>query len=433
METHTCPNCRHENLKRAVFCFQCGANLDEPPKIRGIHRQRRRVEDAVRSLHGREDTLDSELVQRLREAKENLPPPIDGTPITCLRCGTLNRPLTSFCIGCGASLSVPDEIDKRHPVPRASALSDVGQARENNEDRVGLWARHGVVLAVVADGMGGAAAGEEASRLVMEAIQADFLGEARGSETLRELSEDEISRKLRAAVRRANCAIIERASDNPELQGMGTTVTMAFIRDSRVILAHVGDSRAYLVDGHEGWINQITDDHSFVEALLASGHITPEQAAVHPMRNVLYRALGQVEDTDADLYSRNLNDGDWLVLCSDGLTRHVSPAEIAEIVAEDKTPDETVQVLINLANQRGGEDNVSAVVVKMESSDEIEQEKPPDPVEFEDTQVGLYQAEASGDELNSDRDTVELKRTKNAGNATEETRGDDDTSKEAVD
>jgi hypothetical protein len=280
METRTCPNCGHENLSRAVFCFQCGTNLDDPPIVRGIHRQRRHVEDAMRYAQGREDSLEPELVRKLREAKAKLPPPIDGTPITCLRCGTLNKPLASYCIGCGATLSVPDELDKAHLVARASARSDVGRVRENNEDRVGLWARHGVELAMVADGMGGAVAGEEASRLALEAVQADFLGEARGSEMLRDLSEDEIADKLRLAVRRANRAVLHQVSEHPEFQGMGTTMTLAFVRDNRVVIAHVGDSRAYLIDGREGWINQITDDHSFVEALLASGHITAEQAAV---------------------------------------------------------------------------------------------------------------------------------------------------------
>ncbi len=406
METRTCPHCKHENLLRAVFCFKCGANLDKPPVVRGIHRQRRHVEDAMRYIHGREDNLEPDIVKHLREARAKLPPPIEGTPITCLRCGTLNHPLASYCMGCSASLSIPDQREIDHPVPRASAVSDVGQVRENNEDRVGLWARHGVVLAVVADGMGGAVAGEEASRLVVEAIQADFLGEARGSETLRDISEDEISDKLRSAIRRGNRAIIERANEHPEFQGMGTTITLGLIRDNRVILAHVGDSRAYLIDGREGWINQITDDHSFVEALLASGHITPEQAAVHPMRNVLYRALGQIEDTEADLYSRNLREGDWLILCSDGLTRHVDPEEFVEVASAISNPEEVAQELVNRANSRGGEDNISVVVIKMESSEEIASETPPDPENFADTQVGLYQPVT--DEPINEFDTVEL-------------------------
>lgn len=408
METRTCPNCGHANLTRAVFCFQCGTNLDEPPVVRGIHRQRRHVEDAMRYVQGRENSLEPDLVKKLREAKAKLPPPIEGTPITCLRCGTPNKPLASYCIGCGATLTVPDQPDLAAPVPRAAALSSVGQVRENNEDRVGIWARHGVVLALVADGMGGAVAGEEASRLVLEAVQADFLGEARGSETLAEISEEEISDKLRAVVRRANRAVLQRANQNPEFQGMGTTMTLAFVRGNRVLVAHVGDSRAYLVDGKENWINQITDDHSFVEALLASGHITSEQAAVHPMRNVLYRALGQVDDTDPDLYSRTLAEGDWVILCSDGLTRHVAAAEILETTMRLSQPADVAQALVDLANKRGGEDNISVVVVLMESADAIAPEEPPDPVIFADTEVGLYQAPILDDEEPLDDTTVEL-------------------------
>lgn len=407
MEMKTCPNCGHDNLPRAIFCFQCGRNLDSPPRVRGIHRKRRTVEEAMRFIHEHDTEMDSELAQKLLEAKAKLPPPIAETPITCLRCGTLNRPRGSYCVGCGATLSVPDELERARLVPRASALSDVGQVRENNEDRVGLWARHGVVLAMVADGMGGAVAGEEASRLVTEAIQADFLGEARGSETLRDLTEDEIGDKLRSAIQRANRAIIQQATDNPELQGMGTTVTLAFVRDHRVIIAHVGDSRAYLIDSQEKWINQISDDHSFVAALMASGHITQEQAAVHPMRNVLYRALGQMEDTNADLYSRNLTEGDWLLLCSDGLTRHISPSEMVDLVTTDMHPDDVVQHLVQLANERGGEDNVSAVAIRMERADHVEPEDPPDSIVYRDTKVGLYQS-ASGDDDDDPAVTQEL-------------------------
>jgi protein phosphatase len=375
--------------------------------VRGIHRQRRHVEDAMRYVQGRENSLEPDLVRKLREAKAKLPPPIEGMPVTCLRCGTLNKPLAHYCIGCGATLSVPDELNQTHIVPRASARTSLGRVRENNEDRVGLWARHGVLLALVADGMGGAVAGEEASRLVVEAVQADFLGEARGSETLHDLDEEEISEKLRVVVRRANRAVIQRASEHPELQGMGTTMTLAFVRDNRVIIAHVGDSRAYLVDGSEGWINQITDDHSFVEALLTSGHITAEQAAVHPMRNVLYRALGQIEDTESDLYSRSLAEGDRLILCSDGLTRHVAPAEIADIATHHNEPEEIAQKLIDLANQRGGEDNISVVVIVLESAKDIPAQEPPDPAALADTEIGLHQA-ALPDEGEQSDDTDEL-------------------------
>jgi len=324
----------------------------------------------MRHIAGRSAPLESDLVDDLRKAKTKLPPPIEGAPVTCLRCGTLNRPDASYCIGCGASLAVPEDMDAATLIPHAAALSNTGRVRENNEDRVGLWAHHGVVMALVADGMGGAAAGEEASRLVVEAVQADFLGEARGSETLPELDEEEIISKLRATVRRANHAVIRQASQHPEFQGMGTTITMAFVRGDRAVIAHVGDSRAYLIDGRSGWINQITDDHSFVEALLSSGHITPEQAAVHPMRNVLYRALGQVDSTEPDIYSRSLAPDDWLVLCSDGLTRHVSASEIADITRTSATPDQAAHRLVELANERGGEDNISVITILMERIDD---------------------------------------------------------------
>ncbi len=362
MKTRLCSVCGHENLQRAVFCFQCGASLETEAAPHGVHKQRRHTEKTARA-------------QNERRTNAHTP----EASIICLRCSTPNQPLARYCIGCGASLSVPEDFDPTHPVPRVSAISDVGRVRSNNEDRVGLWAREGVVLAVVADGMGGAAAGEEASRLVLEAIQAEFLGAVRGSETLRALSDDEIADKLRTTIRRANRAIIERAEEHPAYQGMGTTVTLAFLRSPRVIIAHVGDSRAYLVNGQHGWINQVTDDHSFVEALLASGHITHEQAAVHPMRNVLYRALGQVEDVEADLYSRELSEGDWLVLCSDGLTRHVKPFEIAQLAARSTTPSQAAQALIALANERGGEDNISAVLIKMESAETLGDPTPKPP------------------------------------------------------
>ncbi len=358
MKTRVCPVCGHENLQRAVFCFQCGTQLEANTAAHGVHHQRLHTEETAPAIADPSDTPEA--------------------PVICLRCGTPNQPLARYCIGCGAPLTVPVENNPDQPVPRVSAISDVGRVRGNNEDRVGLWAYQGIVLGVVADGMGGAAAGEEASRLVMETVQAEFLSAVRGSETLHTLSDEEITDKLRTTVRRANRAILDQAEAHPAYQGMGTTVTMAFVRSPHVIIAHVGDSRAYLVNGQNGWINQVTDDHSFVEALLASGHITNEQAAIHPMRNVLYRALGQVEDIEADLYSRQLAEGDWLVLCSDGLTRHVKPFEIAQLATCSTAPVEAAQALIDLANQRGGEDNISAVVIKMSGPEALAEPQPDD-------------------------------------------------------
>jgi protein phosphatase len=247
---------------------------------------------------------------------------------------------------------------------RSSARTSVGQIRENNEDNIRLWTRDEFVLAVVADGMGGAAAGEEASRIAVETIQL-----ALGREGVENLEDSSITEKLRDTIQDANRSIMQKAATAPEMRGMGTTVTLAFVRGTYATVAHVGDSRAYLVDGESRSISQITSDHSFVEALLAAGHITEEQAAEHPMRNVLYRALGQAEEIDVDMYYKRLHIGDRLVLCSDGLTRHVKADEIADLTLANSNPDVASQKLIDLANARGGEDNVSVIVIAVERSE----------------------------------------------------------------
>ncbi len=250
---------------------------------------------------------------------------------------------------------------------RSSARTSVGQVRENNEDNIRLWTGDGFVLAVVADGMGGAAAGEEASRIAVEAIQIGLAEREYAKQTIPEKpADDMLNEKMRAVIRQANLSIMQRAAKEPEMRGMGTTITLALVRGTDVLVAHVGDSRAYLVSGFDSEITQITSDHSFVEALVAAGHITREQADEHPMKNVLYRALGQTEDVDVDLFHTQLQVGDRLVLCSDGLTRHVKPHEIARLSLADENPELASQKLIDLANERGGEDNVSVIVVAVE-------------------------------------------------------------------
>ena len=249
----------------------------------------------------------------------------------------------------------------------SGARTSTGQIRENNEDNIHLWEQKDAVLAIVADGMGGAAAGEEASRLAVQAIQDGLtLGETPLLKALETLGDESVAQRLRAIIRTANLDIMVRAANDPNLRGMGTTVTLAFVHNAHAIVAHVGDSRAYLVSKLDGKITQITADHSFVEALVAAGHITEQQAEEHPMRNVLYRALGQNEDVDVDVYQTRMRRGDRLVMCSDGLTRHVKPPEIAALALQDDDPDRISQRLIDLTNQRGGEDNVSVIVILLE-------------------------------------------------------------------
>ena len=247
------------------------------------------------------------------------------------------------------------------------ARTNTGKVRDNNEDSVNLWLHNDfVILAAVADGMGGAVAGEEASRLAIEAIETNFIA---NGEIERQPDKEGLIEHLKKTIIIANEDIVNKAADHPELKGMGTTITLALVLGTSIIVGHVGDSRAYLVDGVDHHITQITSDHSFVQALVAAGHITEEEAEEHPMRNVLYRALGQSRELEVDVYFETLHPGDRLILCSDGLTLHVSPTEIAELAMADADPSLSSQALIDLANERGGRDNVSAIVVKAEATD----------------------------------------------------------------
>jgi PPM family protein phosphatase len=258
----------------------------------------------------------------------------------------------------------------KNVVLRSSARTDKGLVRENNEDNIQLWMEDNVAVAIVADGMGGAAAGEEASRLAVEAVQDTMIEKAPKAalESFDNMGDDIIAQRMRDIIQVANLNIMNRASTDPGLRGMGTTVTLAFVRNMHVIVAHVGDSRAYLVSQRDHAISQITADHSFVEALRAAGHITEEQAEVHPLGHILYRALGQTADVDVDLYHSRLRPGDRLVLCSDGLTRHVRPHEIAEVALSDDNPEVICEKLVSLTNSRGGEDNVSVIVLVLEGN-----------------------------------------------------------------
>ncbi len=357
----TCPHCSHNNLENAIYCFECHTCLNARPPVPGMipfHHQYN-VDGKVEF-----EPEPVEMVVERRKTRDYLTHLDNG--LVCLRCTTVNKSDATQCVQCHALLNTPDEVYQLSTT--GSAQSSIGQSRTINEDEVGLWGRGGVLIALVADGMGGAAAGEEASRYVREAIQASFAGISNGSETLEELTESEVARRLRSAVLLANHAIMERIRRDESVRGMGTTATLAFVRGNRAVLAHVGDSRAYLING-DG-ITRVTDDHSFVEVLVASGHITRRQAAIHPMRSVLYRALGHTLTEDIDIYNLSLKAGDRLILCSDGLIRHMLNEEISVIALRSQDPSEITYELVELANQRGGEDNISVatIVVKHDTT-----------------------------------------------------------------
>jgi protein phosphatase len=237
-----------------------------------------------------------------------------------------------------------------------SAATDVGLRRPHNEDRFGCWPADAgpdadPVLLVVADGMGGAQAGEVASRLAVECIVGSH-PEQRAEDALEE---------LRRAVESANQVIYEQAVANPQLHGMGTTCTAVIVRGDEVLFAHVGDSRAYLV--RAGRIRQFTEDHSLVAQLVMQRHLTPEQARTDPRRNVVTRSVGvwPAVEVDAGRLDEPLRPGDTLVLCTDGLHGVVEDEEIAAI-AGGPSPERACGELIALAHARGAPDNITVLL-----------------------------------------------------------------------
>jgi protein phosphatase len=207
--------------------------------------------------------------------------------------------------------------------------------------------------------MGGHTAGQVASGLAAEAAL-NALRTLQGATM-------SLSEKLRYAVTAANREIYETGRVQPEFAGMGTTLVALLIVDGRAALAHVGDSRAYRVRG--GRIRQLTDDHSVVGELLRRREISADAAREHPHRHVLTRALGVRSTVEPDLAELTPGPGDVFALCSDGLTTHVHDDEIGEAVGGEQDPQEAVDALVELANERGGDDNITVVIVRCEKGE----------------------------------------------------------------
>lgn len=235
---------------------------------------------------------------------------------------------------------------------RAAASTDVGLRRKANEDRYAVSPELGLYL--VADGMGGHTAGQVASGLAAEAVLEAVQALEGASSSLAE--------KLRYAVAAANRSIFTRSTTEPQLTGMGTTLVAMLAAGGRAALAHVGDSRAYLIRG--GRIRQLTDDHSIVGELLRRNEISEDDARDHPHRHVLTRALGVRPGVEPDLAELTPSPGDVFVLCSDGLTNHVEDEEIAKIVGDPPDLQEACDRLVDLANGRGGEDNTTIILAQ---------------------------------------------------------------------
>jgi PPM family protein phosphatase len=226
--------------------------------------------------------------------------------------------------------------------------TDTGRQRRANEDSV--LARS--PLFVVADGMGGAQAGEVASRLAIESFQ-HGLEDATDAEG-----------GLAEYARAANISIHERSQANAEHAGMGTTLTAVYVGAEEVAIAHVGDSRAYCLRGGE--LLRLTDDHSLVDELIRQGKLTPEEAVAHPQRSVITRALGPEPEVEIDTRSYRARDGDVYLLCSDGLTTMVSDGSLAEILLTHPQLRDAGEALIAAANEAGGRDNITVVLLRVE-------------------------------------------------------------------
>jgi protein phosphatase len=206
--------------------------------------------------------------------------------------------------------------------------------------------------------MGGHQAGEVASKVAAETISATLLDSLRRARRLQSPS-----RLVKRAIQKANAKIYKMASTNPQLSAMGTTLTLGLRLDNLLYLGHVGDSRAYLI--RKGKMQQLTEDHSVVASLLKAGMITPEEAKTHVERGKIFRCLGVSPQVDIDVCNRLLRSGDGLVFCTDGLTNHIADNEILDGVEKGGNAYSTCQNLIHLANLRGGEDNISLIVVKI--------------------------------------------------------------------
>jgi len=238
--------------------------------------------------------------------------------------------------------------------------TDVGVVRSGNEDSFLLDCSRG--LFIVADGMGGHAAGEVASEMAVSIIATE-LGNLRG------MSDGEAATRMRSAIRKANAAIFERTLAEHDKRGMGTTTTVMVLFSRRYLIGQVGDSRAYLL--REGDLLQLTKDHSYVQEQVDAGLLTPEQARTHPYSNVITRCVGANEDVAPDIYFGNLEQGDRVLLASDGLTGMLEDQQLHDILAAEENPETAVNKMIADANHRGGLDNITAIVVRVDSTDGI--------------------------------------------------------------
>jgi PPM family protein phosphatase len=236
-----------------------------------------------------------------------------------------------------------------------AARTDVGVVRSGNEDSYLMADERG--LFIVADGMGGHAAGEVASEMATQLVAQEY-------RPVRGMSDDELMAQMIGAIRSANSAIYRRTLQEQDKRGMGTTVTVLALLPRRYLIGQVGDSRAYLLRG--GVLTQITTDHSYVQEQVDAGRLTPEEARVHPYANVITRCVGSSGDVVPDLFIGTLEAGDLILLASDGLTGMLEDEDVKSVLERELSLEEMVHQLIEDANRCGGLDNITVLLVKIE-------------------------------------------------------------------
>jgi serine/threonine protein phosphatase PrpC len=237
-----------------------------------------------------------------------------------------------------------------------AAGTDVGRIRAGNEDSLYADADQERGLFIVADGMGGHAAGEIASEMAVKIVAGELA-------PVRDLNGPEPLRAMADALRAANRAIFERTIIEADKQGMGTTASCILMGAGRYIIGHIGDSRVYLL--RDGNFRQVTKDHSYVQEQVDAGFLTPEQARYHPYSNVITRCVGANAAVEADVLHGELQAGDLYLLCSDGLTGMVEDVQLKKIMETKASPGKMVDSMITEANKRGGLDNITAIVVQV--------------------------------------------------------------------
>lgn len=250
-----------------------------------------------------------------------------------------------------------------------SGKTDIGKKRSTNQDNFSIKEyTPGILLAVVCDGMGGARGGFEASSTATASFVASmdsFIESHITEQNTIECTDSQIHRALRRAAFTSNKAVFQRSEEDSSLRGMGTTLVAVLAVGSTVYTANVGDSRMYVIRGSR--IEQVTHDHSYVQYLVDTGRITKEEARTAQNRNIITRAVGTESNVDADVFVTEIAAGEraYVLLCTDGLTNHLGEDEITEIVSANSPISEKTDALVSRANQYGGSDNITAVVIEM--------------------------------------------------------------------